>query len=920
MICRTSFIKKLFASVFILPYCALLFAKPASAGDSVKVAILPFFVHSQEDIGYMGRAIPDMLSTRLGEKGEISTIQKPALLKVLSQQSWEHLDEEKAVRIGKDLGADFIVTGSLTQIGRTASLDISVIDTGGTKTTRRLFLAAEDVSNIPGKMQELARRLNFVVLDKVIVSKVKIAGNRFIEKDAVLFNIRTKTGDVFSPEVLQEDLKTIYQMGYFKDIQITSTDTVSGKEITFSVKEKPMVRSIQINGNKKVKIDDIKKVIEVKPRTILDLNKVVGDVERIKKVYVDKGYYSIEVSHKVNPIDEYFTAVDYFIKENEVVKVKKVTFSGNSSIKAKKLVKVMETREKHWLLSLFTTRGLFKDTGLEKDMDRLVAYYYSKGFLQVVVEEPRVEFEKDGVCIHFNIVEGNCFTIGEVDFKGDLIYDTGLLKSKLKSASGRTFNGQTLNDDLVALKALYSEKGFAFADVSPLTKIKPEENKVNVLFDITKGEKIFVEEIRITGNTRTRDNVIRRELRLSEGAVYNSEQIKRSKQEINNLGFFEKVNINTEPGTASNLVKLDVEVKERPTGSFSIGAGYSSVDSVVGMFQVSQNNLFGKGQQLSLMAQLGGHSNYYNLSFTEPWFRDTRVSVGFDLFNIEREYEDFDRDSNGINLRAGFPLDKYYDYTRFYLTYRYEVVDIDVVYDDVSLEIQEQEGTNITSSITGSIARDSRDDRWKPRQGSHHSLSLELAGLGGDSQFVGLIASSAKYFPLPLNTAFMIRGTIGQLFGYGGEDVPISEKFFLGGLGSLRGFEVRSVGPKKRRPLPPSYFSRRGKTFKYQPPRGRRYSDEWDTVGGEKELYFNFEYLFPILEEAGVRGSVFVDAGNAYEEGESFFSDLRYDVGVGVNWYSPFGPLRLVWGYNLDPISKYDEDASNFEFSMGRMF
>ncbi len=902
-------------AVLVLIFFSVLWGRYGFAGDDVTVGVLPFFVHSQEDIDYLGRAMADMLSTRLEKQGEITTIGKPALLEALKKLQWDSLQEEQARAIGKELGADVVVAGSLTKIGTQFSLDVTVLNIEKTAPARRLYLTAENEESIPGKLRELARRLNFTILDKEMVSEILVVGNRFIEKDAILFSIDTKPGEAFSPEVLQEDLKRIYQMGYFKDIQITSTDSEAGKQITFHVKEKPMVRAIQINGNKNVKIEDIQKAMQVKPRTILDLNKVKGDVAGIKKLYVDKGYYNVEVSHKITTISESAASVDFFIKEHEVVKIKKVTFSGNDSIPAKELRKVMESRKKHWLLSLFTSMGTFKDEALEKDTNRITAYYYSKGFLQVQVEEPKIAFKKDGIYIHFGIDEGNRFRIGGVDFKGDLIYDTGLLASKLKSASGAIFNGKTLNDDLVALKALYAVKGFAYADISPLTKMNQEERKVDIVFEIDKGEKIYIEEISITGNTRTRDNVIRREMRLTEGAIYNSEEIKRSKQEINNLGFFEKVNINTEPGSSSNLVKLNVEVKERPTGSFSIGAGYSSVDNVVGMFQISQNNLFGKGQQLTLMAQLGGDSNYYNISFTEPWFRDTRTSVGFDLFNIEREYEDFDRDSSGLNLRAGFPLDKYYDYTRFYVTYRFESVDIDVIDDDAALDILKQEGTITTSSIMGSIVRDSRDDRWKPRMGSLSKLSLEFAGLGGDSRFVGLIASSAKYFPLPWEAAFLIRGTIGQLFPYGGEDIPISERFFLGGMDSLRGFEVRSVGPKERRPHSTQKYYIGDRKFEYRP---RGYSDDKDVVGGEKELFFNFEYLFPILKEAGVRGVVFFDTGNAYEEGESFFSDLRYDIGVGVRWYSPFGPLRLEWGLNLDPQD--DEDSSNFEFSMGGMF
>jgi outer membrane protein insertion porin family len=729
-------------------------------------------------------------------------------------------------------------------------------------------------------------------------------------------------------------------MGYFKDIQITTQDIEGGKEVTFTVVEKPMIRAVQINGTKSLKIEDVQKVMEVKPRTILDVSKVVGDVGRIKKAYMEKGYYNAEITYRVNPIDEDFASVDFDITENKVVKVKAVTFSGNDSIKAGELRGILETRKKHWLMSYFTTIGVFKDESLDKDVERLTAYYYSKGFLMVKVDKPTVDFKDDGIYVHFAITEGDRFTVGAIEFKGDLIYPPEELQNKVKILPGQIFNGRTLNDDLVALKGVYSEKGFAYADVSPLTDIKAEEKKVNIVFAIDRGDKIFIEEIRVTGNTRTRDNVIRRELRLLEGGVYNSEEIKRGKQDVNNLGFFEEVNINTEPGSNPRKVKLHVEVKERPTGSFSIGAGYSSVDSVMGMFSISQNNLFGKGQQLSLMAQLGGRSSYYNISFTEPWYRDSRMSVGFDLFNINREYEDFDRESIGLNLRTSFPFFKY-DYTRYHVTYRLEAIDIklrddsdydeddwddDEYYygdgDDAPLEIQKQEGKTVISSIINSITRDTRDDRFKPRMGSYLSGSAELAGFGGDARYLGLNFSAAKWFPLFWDTAFMVRGTIGQFFELG-EDIPISEKYFLGGIDSMRGFEARSMGPMERRPKGSKkyyIYDRNGdvkRTIKI-PQKG--YDDEYECVGGEKALYFNFEYLFPIMKEAGIRGVVFTDIGNAYEKSDTYFSDLRYDVGLGIRWYSPFGPLRVEWGYNPSPKSKYDESSSNFEFSMGNTF
>jgi outer membrane protein insertion porin family len=877
----------------------MLNAAPARCAEQMRVAVLPFFTHSETDMSYLQQAIPAMLASRLEETGEITVVDRPTVQALLQRFGWDSIDEEKAAVIGSRLRANFVITGNLTCIGRRCSIDAVIINATEPGEIRRAHATADDADELTFEMSGLAARINHIIFDKVMVADVQTRGNVFIEQDAILFAVETRKGRVFSPQVLQEDLRRIYQMGYFKDIQITTEETERGMVVVFILEEKPLVRSVQITGNKKIKLDDLVKVMHTKVRTILDVAKVKADVNRMRKVYVDKGYYDINIRYTITPIDDDYSSVEFRISEGETVKVAKVTFSGNHSIPDSKLKKVMETRKKHWLMSLFTSRGIFKDDALEKDAERIGAYYYSQGFLQANVHTPQIEFKGKNVYVHFSVDEGDRFSISSLDFTGDLIYETDFLLSKMQSTPGATFNGQLLNDDLIALKTLYSSQGFAFADITPLTELQVQDKTVKVVFDIYKGDKIYIEKINVSGNTRTRDNVIRREMRLVEGEVYNSIAIDRSRMEINKLGFFEDVLINTEPGSAQDQVNLGIEVKERPTGAFSIGAGYSSADSVMGMFQISQNNLFGKGQQLTFMAQIGGDSSYYNISFTEPWFRDRPQSVGFDLFKIEREYEDFDRESSGLNLRTSFPFQDW-DFTRMHITYRFESIDIKLLEEEkdcVARDIAKQEGSNTVSSIITALVKDSRDDNWAPREGVYNSASIDLAGFGGDSRFISLTGSAAKYFPVLENSAFMIRGTIGQIFPFMGKGIPLSEKFFLGGMGSLRGFEPRSVGPRDPRPCDP---------------------EKKDVVGGKKQLYFNFEYLFPLMKEAGVRGMLFFDTGNAYGSGETFFSDMRNSVGVGVNWYSPFGPLSVVWGINLSP--KYDEDSSNFEFSMGGMF
>jgi len=669
-------LRKLSAALCML---TVLLPGTARSADQVRVAVLPFITQSETDMTYLQQAIPAMLASRLEETGEIEVVDRSAVQEQVQRFGWSGIDEEKAAVIGKRLRADFTVTGTLTRIGSSCSIDALIIAMAEPGVApRRAYATAQDESTLAAEMGELATRINHIVFNKIMVADVQTRGNLFIEQDAILYAIETRKGRVFSPQVLQEDLRRIYQMGYFEDIKITTEETERGMVVIFDVQEKPMVRSVQISGHKKIKLEDLEKVMETKPRTILDIARVKADINRMRKVYVDKGFYEVSISHTITPIDDDYSSVEFRIKEGEAVKVAKVTFSGNTAISAKKLQKVMETRKKHWLLSLLTSRGIFKDEALEKDVERIGAYYYSQGFLQVNVLTPDVEFKGDKVYVHFTVEEGDRFSISSIDFKGDMIYETDFLRSKLKSAPGATFNGQLLNEDLIAMKSLYSAKGFAFADISPLTELQAQDKSVKVVFNISKGNMIYIEKISISGNTRTRDNVIRREMPLLEGDIYNSDAIDRSRQNINKLGFFEDVLINTNPGSAEDQVNLGVEVKERPTGSFSIGAGYSSSDSIMGMFQISQNNLFGRGQQLTFMAQLGGYSSYYNISFTEPWFRDRPQSIGFDLFKIEREFDDFDRDSTGVNLRTSFPF-RDWDFTRMHLTYRFEAIDIRLI-------------------------------------------------------------------------------------------------------------------------------------------------------------------------------------------------------------------------------------------------
>lgn len=725
------------------------------------------------------------------------------------------------------------------------------------------------------------------------VVKVSIKGNRAIETDAVKAVLKDVEGKPLEAEDVRDSIKAIFEMGYFTDVRAETDDTDAGKELIFIVSERPQVKEVEFSGNKEFDNDKLKDLLTFKTYTILDLNKIKESIAKIKGEYEESGYYVADVRYSTEELGENQVKLVFEISENEKVMVKNITFLGNTVYSDEELKKLLQTKEGSWF-SWLSSGGTFKEDMLKGDMEILSSHYLNNGYIQVKFEDPRVFLtpDKRWIYITIRIDEGKKFRIGKVDFKGDILDSVDNLYKNVKIKEGEVFSRDRLRQDIISLTDLYGDKGYAFANIVPLTSLNHEKQIVQITFDIKKGELVYFEKVNIIGNTKTRDKVIRRELKIAETELYNGTNLKKSRQRINNLGFFEEVNLSTERGSAPNKLNITIDVKERATGTLSIGAGYSSLDKFIATGQVSQGNLFGRGQKLQFSAEYGARRRTYNLGFTEPRLFDTEISTGFDIYNLEKKYTDFTKKSNGGDIRIGFPLG--FEDTRAYLTYRYEESEIFDIEDTAGDYIKKQEGRNTTSSVTASIVRDTRDNYIAPMKGSNNSASAELAGslFGGDRSFVKYMGNSSWFYPLFWDTTVMLHGTIGYAEGTEGKALPIDERFFVGGINTVRGFEPRSLGPE---------------------------DENGNIIGGDKQLIFNVEYLFPLIKDAGLRGVVFFDAGNAFGDDERYeVSKLRTGAGYGVRWYSPIGPLRLEWGYNLDP--KPGEKRSRWEFSIGTFF
>jgi len=722
------------------------------------------------------------------------------------------------------------------------------------------------------------------------ISSITFLGNETRESASLTPLLKSKVGDDFSVEKANDDIKTIYNLGIYQDVKVEKTGTEKGVALTFVVAEKPTVREVIVVGNVEIKADKIKEAIPLKPKGVFSSGLLAMSEKKIKKLYADEGYYLAEVSASATNVGKNGERVSFSIKEGKKVLIKNIKFEGNRVFSARKLRKQMETKEK-WFLSWITGAGTYKEEVLKNDVNRLADLYYNNGYINVKVGEPKVRLldDKSGLEVTIGITEGEQFRTGAIDFKGDLLESREKLSSLVKLKKGEVFSRELLRNDVVTFTDLYGDKGYAFTNVVPLTKVDQDKKTVDITFEFEKGEKVYIEKINISGNTKTRDKVIRREFRLAEGDLYSVTALKRTKQNLTNLGFFEEATIATAKGSADNRLNLNTEVKEKSTGQFSLGAGYSSSDGIIGQGSIQQNNFLGLGLKGTLAASLGGKTQLYTLGLSDPYFLDTNWTLGFDIYRSEREYEDYSRRVTGADLKAGY---KFNDELSTFWMYKFEKKSLF----DLSTNLQANpdllgESSGTTGSLYGSLTLDRTDYKLDPSKGYTGTVSAEYAGLGGNQRFSRFIGQSSVFFPLMWSTVLSLRGELGYIMR-DGKEIPIDEKFYLGGINTLRGYETRTVSPVKNGVY----------------------------VGGVKEAVFNVDYVFPIIKDAGLKGVLFFDAGNSYDTGQSYFSKMLMSYGLGFRWYSPMGPLRLEYGFPLNPRDGIDKKGGRFEFSIGGFF
>ncbi len=724
------------------------------------------------------------------------------------------------------------------------------------------------------------------------VIAIDVQGTRRASPDGVRQVMSTRVGQELDLEKIREDVKAIHRMGYFRDVNIDSEEVPGGFRLTVVVSEKPIVGSVSIEGIKEV--DEAKK-----ERSLFQEDKVKESVAKIREACQNEGYYDAIVDSVVSEEADGSIRVAFRVTEGERLKIETIDVSGNMYFSRKEILKAMDTSEKG-IFTFITQSGIIKRDVLENDIRKIEALYQNTGFIESKIFDPRFRKGKKGLVLVIRIFEGKQFRLGEIRFSGESGVAEETFRKAVKVKSGDLFSREKLVADLLALTTLVNDEGYAQALVSPGVEKRREYPVADVTYRIERGKKFRFGNVEIRGNTKTYDRVIRRRVEVADGMTYSATKLKESKENLTRTSYFKDVKITTAPSKKEAEMDVNVEVQEAPTGTLSGGMGYSTMDGIFGVVQLSENNLLGRGWRSTLSSQFGSERTTFMLDFTAPFIFDTNFTYLLNIYKTDIEYDTFEKYSKGARTGLGIKLSRFVTANAMLGidTTRIEEVEDEIPSSYIQRYIDM--GEQSTNSVFLNLTRNTTNRYIDPSSGTVQSVALQYAGppLGGDSRFFKYILNAKAYFPITDKSVFSANLTWGHVVPmYGGWDkgeVPLYERFFLGGPYSVRGFEARSISPKD--------------------------PESGDDIGGTKELVLNLEYQFPLVEEAGFKGVFFVDMGNTWDQDMWPFVNqgLWIGYGVGVRWYSPMGPMRFEYGWNVDRPP--GEPSGVFEFTIGTAF
>jgi outer membrane protein insertion porin family len=731
-----------------------------------------------------------------------------------------------------------------------------------------------------------------------LVDGVIVDGNRRIDGNAIKAQLKHTSGSVTSSQI-NADVKTLYNTGFFDQVVVSVVASSSGRpKLKYSVIEKPVARKIFIKGNKEVSESDLTEVLKVDARRFVDKSKITGLIKRAESFYQSKGFYDATFDYSTVPVGENEVDLTFTVKEGTRYRVREVVLRGVKELETDEMLSGLQVKDYKWWNSWLFGTGRVNQEMLEADKQILRQYLLDHGFLEGAVGEASVEKREDGLYVVFDITEGQQFKVGRIKASGDLIEnDEDKTLAGINAERGEVFNASQVREDIFKITDKFADIGYAFANVVPQTSLNKSTATVDLDFTVAKGNLVRVNRINVSGNEKTYDNVVRRTLTIEEQEIYSGSKIKRSQTLLQRLGYFDEATITNQPTDDPNKVDLNVNVKEGTTGSFSAGAGYATSNGAIFNTRLSENNIFGTGRRANINLDFGSFANNQIVSLDDPRVNDSNLALGVDLMRTDRNFFKFERQLVGGAVTAGYPAEELFGEwgqdINLTLKYDYSSIDITNIDEEAAPLVRESEGKITSSSLTPGIVRNTINNPLNPTRGSRQQLSLEVAGLGGEADFYLFEIRNQWYYPIIETSVGEIVVSNRTTFDYGesnnDEQFPLFRRFFPGGINSVRGYRVRSLGPT---------------------------DEDGNEYGGSKQFLNAFEVIFPLLNSAGFRGVVFYDVGQAFDDDQSIsFPDLRQAVGYGIRWNSPLGPIRIEIGYPID--RQKDERSVVPMFSFG---
>ena len=732
------------------------------------------------------------------------------------------------------------------------------------------------------------------------ISKIEIEGNKIVSNATIMSTIKARYGEVYNEDIINNDIKNLYATGYFDNIEVEKKKSAEGITVIFKFKEKPVVKTISVKGTRRINRKRIEKLITIKDGSFLDEYKLKEAADAIEDFYQKKGLSETKVTYKTSIDKNNHANVEFIVNESSRVRVRKIIIKGNENIKTKRILKLMHTKRK-WLFN----SGLLKEATLSDDVKRIEDFYKERGFSEVKVDYS-VDRVGSNTFITVTIQEGKRYYIGIIRVEGNKVITSKRIRKSLGLKENDVYIERKVNDAVNNIRGLYIDKGYIYAVVKPATFLNPQTGKIDIAFSIVENHIAYVEKIDIRGNTKTRDKVIRRELRIYPGDKFEGEKIRKSRQRLENLGFFESVRFDSEHGSKPNWENLIVDVKEAKTGYLSFGGGYSSIDSFTGFIELRQKNFdyknwstfTGGGQDLNLIASFGDITKRYELDFANPWIFDKPISFGFQLYRRGHQQDEdvgygYEEDVTGGTVKFGR---EFSDQFKGSIGYRFETVKIKDVVEDASQALKDEAGTEDLSTIELGAIYDTRDNVFSPSKGIYFSNSLNITAsfLGGDTDFIRFDSGFSKFFPFMRKSVLEFRFRLGIEEPFSDTNkVPLYSRFFAGGASTIRGYHERKIGPID--------------------------SVTEDPIGGEALFIGNIEYTYPL--NSILKLATFFDTGNVWEKASDLLGGgVKSSVGVGIRVKTPLGPLSLDYGWPLNVEPGEEGKAGRFHFNVSRGF